>query len=119
MEENDSKMNSEELKPTVPWQSVLDKFVSAVSDDDYDWTKFDRRWKPNMNLWNHSRAKRTKSLEKSEQPYKWTKSDWEFAQVIWANKPSLQPSKSEVWRLRILIYGRYYLEYLAWKKIQL
>jgi predicted metal-dependent peptidase len=31
-------------KPQVPWQRLLENFVSLTSDDDYDWQKFDRRY---------------------------------------------------------------------------
>jgi predicted metal-dependent peptidase len=32
------------VKPTVPWQSILERFVTAATADDYDWTRFDRRY---------------------------------------------------------------------------
>lgn len=31
-------------KPTVPWQQLLERFVTAAAADDYDWTRFDRRY---------------------------------------------------------------------------
>jgi predicted metal-dependent peptidase len=32
------------VKPTVPWQRILERFVNAATADDYDWTRFDRRY---------------------------------------------------------------------------
>lgn len=32
------------VKPTVKWQQVLERFVSAAAADDYDWQRFDRRY---------------------------------------------------------------------------
>jgi len=38
------RLVNDTTKPQVPWQRLLENFVSLSSDDDYDWLKFDRRY---------------------------------------------------------------------------
>ena len=45
-----SRLVESAVRPVVPWHAILRRFVSETSQEDYDWTKADRRFLPDFYL---------------------------------------------------------------------